>query len=196
MVSGNAMAHLYVDLACRERPWWGRLAARWNPLVEALLARESVDLVLLPHAATACEIRSRLGSAMVEHRHGRFSYLPETADPLGVGELLGLDAGETWEATIASDYPDAVAQIARLAGSPRVGDIILSGARQWDFRARYEPIPHVSSHGALHREHMMVPLIANRAPAHRPRRTADLFVSALAALEVPVPDGVDGRSFL
>ena len=30
--------------------------------------------------------------------------------------------------------------------------------------ARYEPIPHVSSHGALHREHMLVPLLLNRVP--------------------------------
>ena len=29
-------------------------------------------------------------------------------------------------------------------------------ARDWDLRSRFEPIPHVSSHGALHREHMHV----------------------------------------
>lgn len=196
MVSGNAMAHLYVDLARRERPWWGRLAAEWTPLVGALVERESVDLVLLPHGETTCEIRSRRGSAMVERSGDRYSYLPHDGDPLGVGELRGLDAGDAWEATIASDYPDAIVQIARLAGSPRVGDIILSGSRNWDFRARYEPIPHVSSHGALHREHMMVPLVASRAPSRTPRRTTDVFPSALTALGVPLPSGLDGASFL
>ena len=34
MVSGNAMAHLYVDLRDRQRRWWPALSTRWNPLVE------------------------------------------------------------------------------------------------------------------------------------------------------------------
>jgi hypothetical protein len=72
--------------------------------------------------------------------------------------------------------------IAHLVASPRSGDIILSAARDWDYRARYEPIPHVSSHGALHREHMLVPLLLNRPPVGVPRRTVDVMPSALAAL--------------
>jgi predicted AlkP superfamily pyrophosphatase or phosphodiesterase len=50
MVSGNAMAHLYLEPARRERPWWPALAARWEPLAAALLARPSVDLLLLPRS--------------------------------------------------------------------------------------------------------------------------------------------------
>jgi hypothetical protein len=196
MVSGNAMAHLYVELERRERPWWGTLAVKWNPLVEALLERESVDLVLLPHAGGRCEIRSRRGTAVVEQRGDRFTYLPGDGDPLGIGEMRGVSGDDAWDATSASDYPDSLVQIAHLAGAPRVGDIVLSGARGWDFRARYEPIPHRSSHGALHREHMMVPLLANRRPSRQPRRTTDVFPSALAALGIPAPGGLDGRSFL
>src|SRR5688500_20342015 len=79
-------------------------------------------------------------------------------------------------------------QIAHLVGAPRSGEIILSASRDWDFRARYEPIPHVSSHGALHREHMMVPLLVNRRPARAPRRTTDIMPSALAALHLDVPE--------
>jgi len=79
--------------------------------------------------------------------------------------------------------------------SPRSGDLILSASRGWDFRAKYEPIPHVSSHGALHREHMMVPLLLNRAPPRRPRRTVDIMPSALAALGIAPPPGIDGLSF-
>ncbi|CAA9329280.1 MAG: hypothetical protein AVDCRST_MAG11-2397, partial [uncultured Gemmatimonadaceae bacterium] len=87
-------------------------------------------------------------------------------------------------------------QLAELAGSPRAGEIILSAARDWDFRAGYEPIPHVSSHGALHREHMLVPLLTNRPPARPPRRTTDVMPSALVSLGVPVPGGLDGESFV
>jgi hypothetical protein len=84
----------------------------------------------------------------------------------------------------------------RLVSSTRSGDIVLSAARDWDFRARYEPIRHVSSHGALHREHMLVPLLTNRPVTDAPRRTVDVMPSALAALGAPMPAILDGRSFV
>jgi arylsulfatase A-like enzyme len=83
-----------------------------------------------------------------------------------------------------------------LATAARAGEIILSASRDWDFRARYEPIPHISSHGALHREHMLVPLLVNQPVKREPRRTVDVMPSALAALGLPVPPGLDGESFL
>jgi hypothetical protein len=86
-------------------------------------------------------------------------------------------------------------QIAHLVGSARSGDIILSASRDWDYRAKYEPIPHVSSHGALHREHMLVPLLLNRVPDRLPRRTVDVMPSALAALGITPPKTLDGLSF-
>ncbi|HEX5436985.1 MAG TPA: alkaline phosphatase family protein, partial [Gemmatimonadaceae bacterium] len=185
MVSGNAMAHLYLETSRRARPWWPELAARWEPLAELLLERESVDLVLLPHSPTQCEVRARgRGRAMVGVEQGRFFYHLITGDPLDIGEHGALDASESHDVTMPSDYPDALAQIIHLAGSARAGEIILSAARGWDFRARYEPIPHVSTHGALHREHMLVPLLVNRPVARTPRRTTDVMPSALRALGV------------
>jgi hypothetical protein len=86
--------------------------------------------------------------------------------------------------------------LTNLVTSPRSGDIVLSAARDWDFRARYEPIRHVSSHGALHREHMLVPLLTNRPLAATPRRTVDVMPSALELLGAPVPAVLDGRSFV
>ena len=196
MVSGNAMAHLYLDIDQRERPWWPSLGDRWAELPEKLIARDSVDLLILPTGESSCEIRSRSrGDATLEWTATGYSYCPESGDPLGVGEQIELDAGEAYEATIDTDYPDAFVQIARLVESPRSGDIILSAARDWDFRARYEPIPHVWSHGALHREHMLVPLLLNRAPTYQPRRTVDVMPSALAALGIRPPKILDGASF-
>ena len=98
--------------------------------------------------------------------------------------------------TAGSDYPDALVQIAHLAGSARCGEIMLSASRNWDYRAKYEPIPHVSSHGALHREHMHVPLAAESQASRAPRRTVDVMPSALAALGLRIPAGLDGRSFI
>jgi hypothetical protein len=107
-----------------------------------------------------------------------------------------LSHDEAYDVTAASDYPDAIVQIAHLAGSARCGEIMLSASRNWDYRAKYEPIPHVSSHGALHKEHMQVPLVLNKKVSGLPRRTVDVMPSALAALGLQVPAGLDGRSFV
>jgi hypothetical protein len=195
MVSGNAMTHLYLDLEQKTRPWWPSLGDKWNDLVERLVTRASVDLLILPTSAASCEIRANGGSATLSWVESRYSYTPNSGDPLGIGVQNSLDDGEAYDATIASDYPDALVQIAHLIASPRCGDIVLSAARDWDYRARYEPIPHVSSHGALHREHMLVPLLLNRAPVGIPRRTVDVMPSALAALGITAPKTLDGVSF-
>ena len=197
MVSGNAMAHVYVETKRRARGWWPALAPRWDPLVAHLLSRESVDLMLLPHSADLCEIRSATrGNAMVGRRDDVYFYRRTTGDPLGSGDDIRGSADETYDALARTDYPDAIVQVVNLAGSARSGDILISAAREWDLRARYEPIPHRSSHGALHRDHMMVPLLMNRRPSRVPRRTTDIFASTLAALAIDEPLTLDGSSFL
>ena len=197
MVSGNAMAHIYLDLDRTERPWWPSVADRWADLAESLLDRPSVDLMILPHAADRFEVRHReRGSAMITVQDETFSYRPLTGDPLAIGAHESIRADAAYEATRESDYPDAIVQVARLAGAPRSGDVILSASRDWDFRARHEPIPHVSSHGALRRDHMLVPLLTNRPVARVPRRTVDVMPSALAALGLEIPTGLDGATFV
>ena len=197
MVSGNAMAHLYVDLASRQREWWPALAGRWEPLASRLLALPATDLLLLPESPDRCVIRSAArGGAVVERRAGVLHYRRADGDPLGIGRELAGDADAMHDALRETEYPDAVVQILALAGSARAGDIILSAASGWDFRSRYEPIPHRSAHGALHRAHMLVPLLTNRPPSRRPRRTTDLFASALAALGIAPPAELDGASFV
>ncbi len=200
MVSGNAMSHVYLELDRPSRPYWPELAARWEPIAERLLERESVDLLLVPQTPNSCEVRARAGRgrAMIRRAGERITYEPlDGGDPLGLGgrvDAASLDAAH--DACARSDYPDALVQILQLAASPRAGELMLSAARGWDFRARYEPIPHVSSHGALHREHMNVPLLLNRPSVRTPRRTVDVMPSVLAALGIDIPGGLDGTSFL
>lgn len=210
MVSGNCMAHLYLELARTVRPGWEALRGRWAPLLGELLARESIDLAVVPVAPGMCEVHGRgRGHARVfahadetsprlQHGSGarRLSYVRVSGDPLRLGaDLPALTANEAWEATMASDYPDALVQVLAISDAPRAGDVILSASPGWDLRTRWEPIVHASGHGALHREQMMVPLIMSRAPRHLPRRTTDVFPSALAALGLEVPAGLDGESF-
>ena len=197
MVSGNAMAHVYVELERRERAWWPALAARHESRAAELSARESVDLLMLPHGRDRCEVRSATrGTAFVERCGDRYRYARQSGDPLELGADVDGDADAVFDATIESTYPDGIVQVVTLAGSARAGDLIVSSTPGWDFRARYEPIPHRSAHGALHRDHVMVPLLTSRPAAGTPRRTTDVFASALDALGVTAPERMDGRSFL
>jgi predicted AlkP superfamily pyrophosphatase or phosphodiesterase len=197
MVSGNAMAHVYLDVDERRRPWWPALSTRHDALVELLLSRESVDLLLLPHGPDRCEVRSATrGRAFVERDGACYGYRRAGGDPLMVGGDLEGDADAVFDASRDGEYPDGIVQIAALAGAARSGDVILSASPGWDFRSRYEPIPHASAHGALHRDHMLVPLLMNRASGRTPRRTTDLFASALDVLGVAPPVVMDGRSFV
>ena len=196
MVSGNAMAHLYLDVRSLSRPSAAH-DARWRGLADMLLSRESVDLLIARDGERAVVRSGDRGDAIVAHDERGYHYHRETGDPLGLGrDLCGASADAAYDAMCATDYPDGIVQIAHLAASPRSGEIILSAARDWDFRSKYEPIPHVSSHGALHREHMLVPLLVNRPVQRRPRRTVDVMPSALAALGKPIPPGLDGTSFV
>jgi arylsulfatase A-like enzyme len=197
MVSGNAMAHIYLGLERATRPGWPALAREWRSIVDDLSARESVDLIALPIDARSCEVRRGRGSmARLAWSGEQYSYLPVSGDPLCIGEQPCLTAQEAHEVTMASPYPDSLVQLAALASCSRAGDAILSAATGWDFRRRHEPIPHRSTHGSLSRDHMLVPLLVSHAPERAPMRSADVAASALSVLGEVVPDGYEGVSFV
>lgn len=197
MVSGNAMAHVYVGLEARRRLPWTHLSGEWSGLLHALLARESVDLAAVVDEEGVLVMGRGRGQARITMHEGHYGYRRQTGDPLEIGaDVADLDDVEALNATIHTSYPDSIVQLWHLANCPRAGDIVLSATPGWDFRARYEPIPHVSAHGGLHRDHMLVPLIVNRPIAGTPRRTVDVMPSALAALGLGAPEELDGRSFI
>lgn len=202
MVGGNAMAHLYLDPAERTRTFWPSLETKWQSLHDALLARESVDLLAVALSDSRVRVTSEAAGVaeIVQRGTGQsacWDYVAVSGDPLQLGGThKALDYTASYEASAGTDYPDALVQLAALLAAPRSGDIVISAARNWDLRARFEPVAHVSTHGALLRDQMLVPLIVDRPVARTPQRTADVMPSALHALGLPIPAGLDGRNFL
>ena len=197
MVSGNAMAHLYLGVGERSTARPAARDARYRSLAAMLLERPSVDLLITPANDGAFVTSRDRGMATIWRDARGYHYRRTSGDPLGLGaDVANASVDGAYDVTLESDYPDGIVQIVHLATSPRSGEIVLSASRDWDFRARYEPIPHISAHGALHREHMLVPLLVNHAVKREPRRTVDVMPSALAALGLPIPSGLDGESFL
>src|SRR5262249_17670666 len=193
MVSGNAMAHLYCDVRSGARP--SMAESRWRSLCDTLLARPSVDLLAARRGDRVSVRSADRGDGVVWRDEGGFHYERESGDPLGLGrDVCGASDDEAYALTFDTDYPDSIVQLAHLVSAPGWGALVLRAARDGVFRARYEPIRHVSSHGALHREHILVPLLTNRTLSDAPRRTVDVMPSALSALRAPMPSNLDGRS--
>lgn len=202
MVGGNAMAHLYLDPAKRKREYWPALEHKWHSLHDALLDRDAVDLIAVSESGNIVRVTSKgRGAARIISSNGAtgrcWEYAPTTGDPLELGGALhGLNASSAHDAAARTQYPDSLVQLSSLLSSPRSGDLVISAARNWDLRSRFEPVNHISTHGALLREQMTVPLIIDRPVSRAPRRTADVFPSALTALGIPIPGDLDGESFL
>ena len=203
MVGGNAMAHLYLDLKHVSRAWWPQLSSRWQSVLDGLVERPSVDLVTVALDAHTVRVHhARRGVAEIGRTHAghnaRWSYLAVSGDPLQLGgSLHDLDADAAWDACAATEHPDAIVQLSSLGPTPRGGDIVISAAADWDLRSRFEPTEHVSTHGALLRNQMIVPLILDTPPSRLPQRTTDLVPSALDLLGIDAGSvRFDGRSFL
>jgi type I phosphodiesterase/nucleotide pyrophosphatase len=198
-VSGNGMAHVYL----RNGAWQGappsrsELEHRHAGVRERLLAEPGVDVMITRGENGGAWVESRRGLALLEEVPGGIAYRPQDQDPFGWAEL---PERMSWEEalgiTFDTGHPDSLAQIAQLLRSRRSGDLVVSATPGWDLRERYEHPEHLSSHGALHAGHMVVPVASSEPLAEGPMRTADVFATVLDHLGREIPAGIDGVSRL
>ncbi|MFI5323937.1 MAG: hypothetical protein ACHQ6U_10480, partial [Thermodesulfobacteriota bacterium] len=124
---------------------------------------------------------------------GLINYERISEDPFGYNGMPGrMSAAEALERSYASRYPDALLQVIQLLEAPRTGDLVLSANQGYDLRAKHESPEHRSSHGALFREHMLVPLAISADIRDQYIRTVDLYPTILSLLGKSVPEGIDG----
>ena len=202
-VSGNGAAHLHF----RGEDWRAPAPTRADidllhpGLCRRLLEREEIDIVVTraDEPGTFLVERAARGgtgdqaSAMLREDAGTISYRPLVGDPLGLGDdAVDLDTEEALRHSIDGAHPDGALQILQSFRTPRAGDVVISAQPGYDLRERYERPEHRSSHGALHADHMLVPVACSEPLAEGPVRTADLFTSALEFLgrQPPPSDGV------
>ncbi|MFY9264244.1 MAG: alkaline phosphatase family protein [Solirubrobacterales bacterium] len=220
-VSGNSMAHVYV----RGSDDWGagpatrgQISAAAPGMVERLITEPAVDLVVSRDGGDGLLIESSRGSAVLRERAGsptrttpgagagagpgadagELVYtVSDAGDPFGYGPLPGrMRPEEALALTFDSGHPDGLLQVAQIFRSPRCGDLVVSAAPGYDLRDRFERPEHLSGHGALHSQHMRVPLAVSAPLADGPIRTADIFSSVLAWLGSDATSGTDGVSRL
>lgn len=196
MVSGNGMAHLYLDIRSPRgiRLYYDDLLEKYSPILTDLKNHPAVDVM-------ACQDRSGkvhffIGGeeGIVEDGAGYLQYSFARRDPLGLFTAPTiLDYSSALDLTVRSPYPDILMQLAQLFRAPRSGDLVISAKPGWDFRRRFEVPLHKASHGSLAREHMRIPCFSSHPLPDLPLRSVDLFPFILRLLGKEIPDRVDGR---
>lgn len=199
MISGNAMGHVYLHDIIQDRPLYGsEVHDSMGSLLHELTKREEIDFLSWRESEKTFSVASSRGEALISRAPDGFTYIPGTGDPLGLGEMSKpLSQMESLEATMNSEYPDALVQIAQIFSSGRTGDILVTSKNGYDLRDSWEWPEHHGTHGSLCREHMIVPMIMNRNDwMKREARTADFFPSILKWAGLAVPDNIDGVSLV
>ena len=174
------MANVYLRVGSdwRNRPG----PASCREVARQLLAVEGVDSVALRgDVEGSAELWTRDGHAKVGFA-GRtlFARGPvitnfEHARP---DEALALSFGDRW--------PDAAFALTSIFASPRAGDLLVSAQPGYDLRGGREWPEHHASHGALRREHTLVPLWSSAPLPDGHLRTLDVFAYALRLTGIPL----------
>jgi hypothetical protein len=199
MVSGNCMTHIYV----RANGTWPQHTAfealAKSGLTESLLEKPEVAFVMGRSENGGMIVKSKRGEAHIREKGDAFYYQPKSADPFEYPALPSqMKSQEALKLTYESNFPDAVVQSAQLFRSPRAGDLVLVSEAGCDLRAAHHETPeHLSGHGNLTREQMIVPFYSNHAFPKQMIRTADIFPTILHSLGIDTSHlTLDGVSLL
>jgi Type I phosphodiesterase / nucleotide pyrophosphatase len=205
--SGNAMANVYL----RGSDGWGSRPEpeRCRALAAELLELEGIDSVAIrgedEHAA---ELLTRDHASNRLLRGGesppRAGSSPSNRLLLGeVGwdssglwqrgpafstEFAGLDAPAALARSRDDRNPDAAFALVSLLASERAGDLLVSASLGYDLRTKREWPEHHASHGALHADHTVVPVLSSAPLPDRPLRTLDLFGHVLSLADIALEE--------
>jgi len=200
MVSGNAFANIYVSSEGRwEAPLdCGEIEGEHSAALHAIRGREEVEWCAYRLGQDGVKIVSSDGEAVLGREGEHYTYAFDGADPLRLQAQRGrIPRSEALAQTIETDFPDSLENIWHLFKSRRTGDIVVTAKPGYDLRGWREFPEHRSSHGALCREHMDVPVLSNRPlKADEGIRTVDLFPTVAEGLKLTTTKPHFGRSLL
>lgn len=181
--SGNGMANVYLR---GEESWAERPSPdRCRELAASLLEIEGIESVALrgedPNSA---ELWTRDGIGRVGLSGAGFFQ----DGPAFAASFEGATPGQALERSAGERHPDAAFALVSLFASDRTGDLLVSAATGFDLRTKAEWPEHHASHGALHRDHTVVPVLSSAPLPERSLRTLDLFSVTLGLAGIPLEE--------
>jgi len=198
MESGNAMAQLYF----RRESGWGKPwtldemqnHSKTKRLIGSLLSTEGIPFLIMRDGDNQIIFHGKDGALKAAKVGGGYEVSHVDTPPLAGYPEGRFTRDELFELSFDLEYPDAVDQVFKLFESPRTGDVLISADPGYDLRLRYERPEHRGSHGALHREHMCVPLAISVPLDGKLRRTCDVPPTLLALTGKVIPAAMNGSA--
>jgi len=198
MESGNAMASLYFRNPIDKRPaFYDEFMAidKNRKFLHQITSCKGIDFVAYRVKDSVLGVKGSSGEIRLDFKdNGGTKLEVEGNNPLG----FGVDGGETdidvlTKLSMETIYPDSPAQLKQLFSSDRTGDLVVFARDGFDLRKRFEWPEHKSSHGALLKSHMEVPICTNARLSSEWCRTVDVFATTLSLMGHEPPSGIDGR---
>lgn len=192
---GNAMANLYFkgNGWLSLRPDMSDRSKVWGKIVDEIKEIEGVDILSYRNKEGGIIVESKRGKAKVSIINGNIIYDVLSDDPFGYKSLPEkMTFEEELQLTFDTDYPDALVNLTTIFNAKRSGDLIVTAYPGYDLRVWWEYQEAYGSHGSLHREHCIVPVLTNADSLKSPMRTVDIFSTILYLLGMDIPQGVDG----
>ncbi len=190
LVSGNGMANVYF----REARSWSRprLLQELAPVIPQLLEQPAVDLLLGRAPDGGVVVQSQRGLATI-HESAHIEYVVHGGDPFGYRALPArMSRSDALQFTQDSAYPDGIVQALQLFRSARAGDVVVSATPGFSLGNEFTD-PYHSTHGSLHRSHLMVPCaISVPLALQSAMRTADIFPTLLQFAGLTADHAIDG----
>ena len=202
MISGNSYGNIYMSSEGRwESPLTSEeLESEHARVLQAFRQREEIEWYAYRDSSGGVKVVSGRGEAILDRRDGHYTYAFNGADPLRLGlQHNRVRLRDALAQTCETDFPDALEQIWQLFQSGRTGDIVVTARPGYDLRGWREFPEHRSSHGALCREHMAVPILSSIPLPSAPEsgsRTVDLFPTIAEGLGLSLTKPHFGRSLL
>ena len=202
MVSGNSFGNIYLST---DGKWEASLTSdeleqEHGKVLSTLSQREEVEWFAYRGTGAEVKIVSGCGEALLNTDDGHYTYAFNGVDPLQLGLRHNrIRYADAMKKTTESPFPDALEQLRYLFQSDRTGDIVVTAKPGYDLRGWREFPEHRSSHGALCREHMAVPILSNvplSAFSDGLARTVDLFPTVVEGLGLTPTRPHFGQSLL
>lgn len=152
------------------------LFEKHGDVLTKLLNEDAIDFIVCRKNDNALSVINRNGEAEILLENGKMKYRSINANPFGIEDSdKFLDNHEAFKYCLESDYPDALYQCKQLFDSPRSGDVVVSANVGFDLRDFWEIPEHKGSHGSLHKDHMLIPLMMNKELLDKPVRSSEIF---------------------
>jgi len=174
-ISGNSFSTLsFLDR--KEMYYKDTLFERHGTVLQKLMEEDAIDFIVCRKSENSLSVVNQEGEAEIGVEDGKMSYKALTANPFGLKDTNGyLDGKEAFNYCYDSDYPDGLMQCKQLFESKRSGDVAISANVGFDLRDFWEMPEHKGSHGSLHKDHLLIPILLSKPILNNPIRSTEVF---------------------